>query len=103
MVHTTRRTHTPDLPAYHRQQLLRDMDLPSAKDAAREAALLPLYLYTRHDLPRAGIIFRAPYLRFLIPGCFFGLITSLRSFGPKARRGPQGHSIAMEPLPYHRS
>ena len=62
--------HTPDLPAYHRQQLLRDMDLPSAKDAAREAALLPLYLYTRHDLPRAGIIFRAPYLRFQPRGAY---------------------------------
>lgn len=61
---------TPDLPAYHRQQLLRDMDLPSAKDAAREAALLPLYLHIGHDLPRAGIIFRALYLRFQPRGAY---------------------------------
>lgn len=61
---------TPGLPAYHRQQLLRDMDLPSVKDAARDAALLPLYLYAGHDLPRAGLLFRALYLRFQPRGVY---------------------------------
>jgi hypothetical protein len=61
---------TPDLPAYHRHQLLRDMDLPADKDAARVAALLPLYLYAGHDLPRAGLLFRAPYLRFQPRGAY---------------------------------
>lgn len=55
---------TPGLPPHHRQQLLRDMRLPLAKDAAREAAHLPLYLSIGQDLPRAAILFRAPYLRF---------------------------------------
>jgi hypothetical protein len=59
-----------DMPAYHRQQLLRDMALPTDKDAGQEAALLPLYLYLEHDLPRAGIIFRAPYLRFQPRGVY---------------------------------
>jgi hypothetical protein len=57
---------TPGLPALHRQQLLRDLALPTSSDplALRVASLLPLYLFVPYDLPRAGLRFRALYLRY---------------------------------------
>jgi hypothetical protein len=39
------------------------MALPPADSGEREASLLPIYMYIGHDLPRAGMLFRAPYLR----------------------------------------
>lgn len=50
------------IPASHRQQLLRDMELPD-KINKESAQLMPLYQYLPQDLPRAGMVFRAPYLR----------------------------------------
>jgi hypothetical protein len=54
------------IPTLHRRQLLRDMAVPTnpkSPAAAALARLLPLYLFVPHDLPTAGIRFRAPYLR----------------------------------------
>ncbi len=50
------------IPAPHRQQLLRDMRLPEVI-SSQSAQLMPLYHYLPQDLPRAGVVFRAPYLR----------------------------------------
>lgn len=51
------------IPPHHRQQLLKTMALPPPESGQREASQLPLYMYISHDLPRAGMLFRAPYLR----------------------------------------
>jgi hypothetical protein len=62
------------IPPYHRQQLLRDLNLPSEEASNKEKAAagrsIPLYLYLPHDLPRAGVLFRAPYLRLQHRGVF---------------------------------
>jgi hypothetical protein len=58
------------IPAFHRQQLLRDMDLPTGDRIAHVAHLPPLYLDVGDDLPRAGVTTRAPYLRLQPRGVF---------------------------------
>lgn len=57
-----------DLPATHRALILETMELPSPERCALVAGSLPLYLYLEHDLPRAGLFFRAPYLRYTYRG-----------------------------------
>lgn len=53
------------IPAGHRRQILRDMCLPDPdpRSHTRDTFLLPIYLHVPSDLPRAGLRFRAPYLR----------------------------------------
>jgi hypothetical protein len=65
-IHMSIATGSTGIPNLHRRQLLRDMAVPSdpkSSDATALARLLPLYLFVPHDLPTAGIRFRAPYLR----------------------------------------
>lgn len=56
-------TTAEDIPKTHRRQLLRDMALP-ALNACSEARVTPLYHCLSHALSVAGIVFRAPYLRY---------------------------------------
>jgi hypothetical protein len=52
-------TSSTDIPANHRRQLLKDMAL-----SGNEAREPPLYHSLSHALSVAGIVFRAPYLRY---------------------------------------
>jgi hypothetical protein len=56
-------TSSTDVPANHRRQLLGNMALSS-----KEAQEPPLYHSLSHALSVAGIVFRAPYLRYQFRG-----------------------------------